>query len=485
MSTPPTPTYTLVKEIGRGGQGSAWLATAPDGSQVVVKRFEADGIEGPEELADARERFRREYEMTSSLDHPNIIPILSANMGIDNPFYVMPVADQSLRAVLESNPSGLDLDRALAIFQRILEGMSFAHRQNHLHRDLKPENVLMFGDSPRVADFGLGRNIDSKTSTLTLSRFGMGTEWYVAPEQRQSLHNAVKASDVFSLGILLFELTTPHTCQEAHLMRDAVPAQLQHIVHKCLEYDPSARYQDCTELLDAITRAIARTSTAVDSRSPKARAQSALISFSNGVDPAENAALVIEILEQSQHDAELYRSFLPKLPKSFIKAIAESDYRQRFMKILRHYDKEFASDNSDFNYTDEIWKFYEKCLPFFPDYSLQMLLIRRILDQAVRNHRYDGARCFARVAADKWNTDPFLSSIAELLAPLASSEKEFIAAYVADFSRPAEIDRALSEPPTKSQPTTDPWASDNETADTFALPDQADPWADDPFADRD
>jgi serine/threonine protein kinase len=203
----------IVRKVGQGGQGAVFEAIAPNGDTVAVKRFTPPSGTPDSVLENYRTRFRREIEVTSRLAHRNIVEVLSDNLNADVPYYVMTWAETTLAALIANSPHGMPVKQALSLMIEVCQGIAYAHANDTLHRDIKPENVLIVGGIPKIADFGLGRSLDSASATLTQSQIGWGTVYYVAPEQMTSLHDAKKPSDVYSLGVVLFQMTTglpPH-----------------------------------------------------------------------------------------------------------------------------------------------------------------------------------------------------------------------------------------------------------------------------------
>ncbi len=181
------------------------LATAPDGSEVALKRLSLHGT--PEEVTRARARIRREADVLRSLDHPGIVRLLDLLDDGDDVVLVMPyLAGGSLHErVARDGPMTPDAVAAMA--DRLLDALAAAHRQGVVHRDIKPENVLFTADDdPRLVDFGVARS-GEHTLGLTATSMVVGTPGFMAPEQARG-EPASPAADVFSLGATLhFALT--------------------------------------------------------------------------------------------------------------------------------------------------------------------------------------------------------------------------------------------------------------------------------------
>src|SRR4029077_13720485 len=258
--------YQILEEIGRGGMGVIYRARQRHSRRIVaLKRILSYHADSQETLA----RFRRESQAAASLDHPNILPIYEVSECDDGlPFFSMKFAGggslQDAAPALRSEPR-----RAVALMAKVARAVQCAHGQGILHRDLKPGNILLDGrGEPLVSDFGLAKWLDTSSHlTRTLTIFG--TPGYIAPEQvNGSAGKLGPASDVYSLGAILFDLLTgrppflgEHALKviqqasekPAPKLRTLVPGldrDLETICAKCLEREPGARYRSAGALAE-------------------------------------------------------------------------------------------------------------------------------------------------------------------------------------------------------------------------------------------
>ncbi len=262
--------YQILEEIGRGGMGVIYRARQRHSRRIVaLKRILSYHADSQETLA----RFRREAQAAASLDHPNILPIYEVSECDDGmPFFSMKFAGGG--SLLDAAPALRgEPRRAVASLAKVARAVQYAHGQGILHRDLKPGNILLDGrGEPMVSDFGLAKWLDTSSHlTRTLTIFG--TPGYIAPEQvNGSVGKLGPASDVYSLGAILFDLLTgrppflgEHALKviqqasekPAPRLRTLVPGldrDLETICAKCLEREPGARYRSAGDLAEDLER---------------------------------------------------------------------------------------------------------------------------------------------------------------------------------------------------------------------------------------
>ena len=203
--------YLLERELGRGGMATVYLARDLRHDRLVALKVilpELGVVLGPE-------RFLSEIRVTAHLQHPNLLPLFDSGEAAGLLYYTMPyVEGESLRQRL-SRDRQLPVHEALRMAVAIAGALDYAHRQGILHRDLKPENILLADDQPIVADFGIALAVSKAGGTrVTQTGLSLGTPQYMSPEQATGDRTLDPRTDVYSLGVVLYEMLTgdpPHT----------------------------------------------------------------------------------------------------------------------------------------------------------------------------------------------------------------------------------------------------------------------------------
>lgn len=201
--------YQRVDEIGKGGVGTVYRGKhALLQRDVAVKEIrEIFSLFGDLQKDDIIRKFEQSVQRHAQLVHPNIIQILDIDLDQQYPFFVMEFApNRSLRHILASRQK-INVEEVLSYFVAIASALRYAHHRGVLHSDLKPENVL-FDESgnPKVVDFGINRIIERDTAKQIY--IGVGTVAYLAPEQFKNPQDVSEQSDIYSLGIMFYEMLT-------------------------------------------------------------------------------------------------------------------------------------------------------------------------------------------------------------------------------------------------------------------------------------
>jgi pentatricopeptide repeat protein len=214
------------------------------------------------------ERFEREIQLAARLQHPHIVPLLTAGASGDLLYYVMPfIAGESLRVKL-AREGELPVNEALRILREVVDALAYAHRNGVVHRDIKPDNVLLSEGHAVVTDFGVAKAVSASSGRSSLTSLGvaLGTPAYMAPEQAAADPHVDHRADIYAVGALAYEMLagrtpfiapTPQAQLAAHITqapdplsqhRRAVTPVLNAILMRCLEKRPADRWQAAGEL---------------------------------------------------------------------------------------------------------------------------------------------------------------------------------------------------------------------------------------------
>jgi serine/threonine protein kinase len=261
--------YQVRALLGRGGMAEVYRALNPDLRQdVAIKVLNPAAIDSQNGLA----RFRQEAQAAASLQHPNIVRVYDFDVQDGLPYMVMELIEgPSLRQVIAEHTQGLPRELALNLFTQLAAGVGYAHERGIIHRDIKPGNVLIAPEWRAVlSDFGLARMVDG--DRLTTEGFAAGTPSYMSPEQAMG-GSIGPASDIYALGILLYELLTGDVpfkgdsfaavllqhMQSAppspRLRTPDLPPRVEGVVLRALQKDPVQRFPTSRAMAQALSQA--------------------------------------------------------------------------------------------------------------------------------------------------------------------------------------------------------------------------------------
>ena len=247
--------YVLEKKLGKGGMGIVFVATQLSlGRRVAIKVLAHELLVDPEFVR----RFDREARTLASLNHPNIVKVIDKGIERGNVYLVMEYVDGlSLRDLM--NEGKLEPADALKLIPQLCDALEYAHGRGVIHRDIKPENILLDGDGGvKVADFGLARIVgELPGGRITKSNAVMGSLDYMAPEQRERSKEADHRSDIYALGVVVYEMLTgelPLGRFEAPSKKVKLEVDIDEVVFRVLSKDPEHRYQRASDVGAEIRR---------------------------------------------------------------------------------------------------------------------------------------------------------------------------------------------------------------------------------------
>jgi eukaryotic-like serine/threonine-protein kinase len=263
--------YVLERELGGGGMSRVFVARDEKLDRRVVIKLLPSQVTA----TISAERFKREIMLAAQLQHPNIVPVLSAGELGTLPYFVMPFIDgESLRARMMRGP--LSVRETVTILKDVARALSFAHNRGIIHRDIKPDNVLLAAGAAVVTDFGVAKAISASRQqqgvrpaapTMTGVGTSLGTPAYMAPEQAAADPSTDHRADLYALGIVAYEMLTgappfhgrtPQALLAAQLSEIPAPlttrrydvsVPLSTLVMQCLEKEPAKRPKSASDVL--------------------------------------------------------------------------------------------------------------------------------------------------------------------------------------------------------------------------------------------
>ena len=404
--------------LGTGGFGEVWQCKRDGDGKTFAKKKLRDHTD-PESVR----RFSREVRILSTLDHPNIVRVIATRLNSAPYFYVMPLYQSSLQALLASLVG--DEDRIQLIFERILDAVEYSHAQGVIHRDLKPQNVLMNSDTDVVlSDFGLGRQFDSQSTRQTLTGYGLGTPLYMAPEQDIAAKHADERSDIYSLGRMLYEFYTgPLTLgpQDMHLLPPAIAV----IVNRCTQRDPAKRFQNVTELktawrsvFDAATRA---------AELDEINSLMSELSSAATIDEQRIPGF-LEHLLRHRDDEDLVHNAMMNIRPKVIRVMYNCD-PNGLASLIEQFVLHACSQGWGFNYTDKIGTRCQEIFKVVKDFEIRARLVLCAVRVGTAHHRWHVMRIGAEMIENKKEPGEVLP-LETVLKSLNRSDRKTMSGYI-------------------------------------------------------
>lgn len=365
------------EKIGSGGFGTVWKCERKEDKKIFAEKILDDDIN-----EEAKKRFKREVRILSELDHPNIVKVIGKRLSKQPLFYIMPLYKNSLDKEFPDMTG--NQERIIQIFNQILDAIEYSHSQGVIHRDLKPQNILLNSDNDLVvSDFGLGRQFTSESTRQTQTGFGLGTPLYMAPEQFTDAKNASEVSDIYALGRMLLELYTERL-SPGSVDYSNVPPEIEVIVRRCLEADPSKRFPNVTDLKIAFlsifdTAAISQHLDKLDA---------VITRLSSVVDASEeDARIFLDGLLKSINDGDLIQHAVMSVTSQVFGIIENLD-RDGLRSIIKQYVSLMTSQGWPFGFTDKIGNTCRDIFFAVSDFEVRAELIYCAIEVGASHNRW-------------------------------------------------------------------------------------------------
>ncbi len=263
--------YQVIGQLGHGGMATVYKAYHPRLDRyVAIKVMHKAFTEDAGFIA----RFEREAQIVAKLEHPHIVPVYDFNELDGQPYLVMKfIEGQTLKRVLSDGP--MPLPEIIRVMDDMAGALTYAHQHGVLHRDIKPSNIVIDKNgTPFLTDFGLARVTKAGASTLSADMI-LGTPQYISPEQASGQAELDPRTDIYSLGVILYEMVvgrvpfnadTPYAVVHDHIYTDlprpsvinpAVPPQVEAVLMKALAKKPADRYDTALDMMTAFKQACA------------------------------------------------------------------------------------------------------------------------------------------------------------------------------------------------------------------------------------
>ncbi|MBC7870201.1 MAG: serine/threonine protein kinase [Chitinophagaceae bacterium] len=262
--------YIILSQLGAGGMATVYKAHHPELDRYVAIKVMHQAMMDDSSF---QTRFQREAQIVAGLDHPHIVPVYDYQQFEGQPYLVMKLIEgETLKG--QMSRGALTLEQIVDLMTAVGSALTYAHQKGVLHRDIKPSNIVIDkNNTPYVADFGLARITSQGESTISTDMV-LGTPHYISPEQARGAKNLDARADIYSLGIVLYELVvgrvpftadTPYTIIHDHIytplplpraVNMEIPSSVEEVLIKALAKDPQERYASADDLARAFREAV-------------------------------------------------------------------------------------------------------------------------------------------------------------------------------------------------------------------------------------
>ena len=323
--------YRVIELLGQGGMGTVVKAEMTEtGDEVAVKFCHLPN-------AESVRRFAREIRLMRRIKHKHVVPILRVGLKHTPPYFVMPLADGSCSTRLAEYAA--DEEAAINAFLEICEGVQAIHASGAVHRDIKPDNALVLDGRLVLSDLGLAKLAERDTTILTQTRAIVGTDMYLAPEQRfvGGSRDADVRTDIYQLGKTFYQMLSG--LEPALIDASKIPAGLAHVIRRATREQPDERYQTVGQLVDAVNAYVRAKDPGAN---PLSAFETTLSRVTERLDRNEyredEVIRLLDILGNDgvQRDAEQFLELFDSIPDQILGVMAES-FSIQLESVLEHY----------------------------------------------------------------------------------------------------------------------------------------------------
>jgi serine/threonine protein kinase len=341
----------------------------------------------------------------------------------------------------------LEEDEVDRIFHLVLEAMAYAHGNQTIHRDMKPLNILLYGDVPKVSDFGLGKNLASDSTTLTHTTAQVGTFLYVAPEQLADPRAADERSDIHSLGKTLQQMVTGRL--PLPQFTSMVPRKYRYVIERCCEQEPTDRYQTVSTLIAAFDQVVA----GIERPEVAGEEAQRLIDawHEELIDDVPILRELHGLFERHVDDELFFQNHFPRLPDPLLRDYVVQLPRD-FARMLRVFDQHI-SGGLNFEYCDVVANFYAKLWKLIDDLPIRRLLFTRLILMGAWHNRFHVGDVVGGLVGGI-DEQPEAMVVADVFRE-HPQEKAFFDGYINRENLPAVIGMALDERTEDEPPSND------------------------------
>ncbi len=379
------------EKLGFGRFGVVFVAQMVDEDGDVnpfvddhaIKYLQTDLVAVPEAVA----RFKREVEILKTLDHPNVMKVVSDGTSKNGvPWFVMPRANGgSLRDAIEEGRARRAAV-AVGIMRDVLAGISHAHDEGTVHRDLKPSNILLHNGVPLISDFGIARQIDVDGTTLTRTAQELGTLRYMAPEQSADAKRCGKPADVYALGKIFAHMLSGRLPEPLVVDLTDVPEKFRWFIDKCTRTDPSERFADATAALAKFEDILQQTDVELPPSDQGVHLAKEFARQLGGSGERDALEALDAHLQRYDDQTDLYHHVLPAIPKQAWQRWAEVQ-PQGFAKAVSAYDRH-VNCSLDFDYCDVAANFLRTIYGATEDLAVRRIVLGRLMEIGHSHNRW-------------------------------------------------------------------------------------------------